>query len=742
VTAVNFDAIPAELRSERRWVVAREELRDGRPTKVPYCASDPARRASSTDEGTWSDFETARRLVEGGTFPWIGFMFHGSGYTGIDLDWKEDEKIEKGTIPDWATELILGLDSYTELSVSEKGAHVIAKGNLPPGGHRTGKTGTHPPVPAGSEVEMYDAGRYFVLTGHVLLSRPRIQERSEQIAALHARLFGAPQAEASEPVDGPAPAAALSDDTLLGKIRASKQGEKFTRLFDEGDTSAYKGDDSEADFALCVMLGWWTQKDHDRIERLFNRSKLGQRDKWTERADYRQKTIEKACKKLKAVYQPRVLTVEDFVAYMPTHAYYCVPTREFWSERSVDQRVPSPKEGQSTTEWLDFNRHVEQMTWWPGRPLVIENAILADGGLIDRAGFRIFNQYRPPVPLVGGEPTQVGIWLEHLRRIYPSDWNHAVGWFAHRIQRPHEKLNHALVLGGEPGIGKDTLLDPVRVGVGEWNTQEIAPADIMKRFNGYVKSVLLRISEGRDLGDVNRYAFYEHTKTLIAAPPEVLRVDEKHLREYPVPNLTGVLITTNHKTDGLYLPPNDRRHYVAWSDAVMADFDKQYWNDFYAWYKGGGRAHVVAYLSQPERLKDFDPKAPPPRTDAWQAIVDANLSPEDADVADALERMSGPDVATIEDLVTAAEDPGFKEWLRDRKNRRAVPHRLEACGYVLVRNPDATDGLWKIDGRRQALYGKRQLPSVERIKAARSRVIGPGFQLQAPTRKEADRVPF
>ncbi len=83
----------------------------------------------------------------------------------------------------------------------------------------------------------------------------------------------------------------------------------------------------------------------------------------------------------------------------------------------------------------------------------------------------------------------------------------------------------------------------------------------------------MRVSEARDLGEVNRYSFYEHLKAIIAAPPDVLRVDEKNLREYNVPNLCGVIITTNHKTDGIFLPADDRRHYVAWSDLTLDDFE-------------------------------------------------------------------------------------------------------------------------------------------------------------------------
>lgn len=64
---------------------------------------------------------------------------------------------------------------------------------------------------------------------------------------------------------------------------------------------------------------------------------------------------------------------------------------------------------------------------------------------------------------------------------------------------------------------------------------------------GFLKSVILRVSEARDLGDSDRYAFYDHMKSITAAPPDVLRIDEKNRAEYMIPNVAGVVITTNHK---------------------------------------------------------------------------------------------------------------------------------------------------------------------------------------------------
>jgi hypothetical protein len=314
----------------------------------------------------------------------------------------------------------------------------------------------------------------------------------------------------------------------------------------------------------------------------------------------------------------------------------------------------------------------------------------------------------------------------HLQRIYPDDAQHISRWLARRVQRPAEKINHVLLLGGPQGIGKDTLLEPVKYAIGPWNFTEVSPTHMFGRFNSFVRSVILRLSEARDLGDVNRFAFYEHMKTYSAAPPDVLRCDEKNLREYYVPNVCGVIITTNHKTDGIFLPADDRRHYVAWSYATKEDFTPEYWSSLYRWYEDDGCRNVAAYLTQMD-LAGFDPKAPPRTTAAFHAIVDANRAPEDADLADTLDEIGkagGPVAAVTIPMLVAAATGDFQYWLQDRKNRRIIPHRLESAGYVQVRNDAALDGLWKVNGRRQVIYARNDMSATERLKAARQILEG------------------
>lgn len=82
-----------------------------------------------------------------------------------------------------------------------------------------------------------------------------------------------------------------------------------------------------------------------------------------------------------------------------------------------------------------------------------------------------------------------------------------------------------------------------------------------------------------------------------------------------------------------------------------------------------------------------------------------------------LELIGNPDATTIARIAHGA-DLGLAEWIKDRKNRRLIPHRLEKVGYIPVRNDDRDDGLWKLNGKRQVVYAKSALSLRDRYKAA------------------------
>src|SRR5262245_16088454 len=279
--------------------------------------------------------------------------------------------------------------------------------------------------------------------------------------------------------------------------------------------------------------------------------------------------------------------ITDFFAHKPSGQFIYVPTREMWVPAGVNASfapIPVVKDGKpvlkkngepktiSPAAWLGRNRYVQALTWVPGEEMTVHDRLMVKGGWIKAEGKACFNMYLPPPELAGGDPKKAGPWLKHVRKIYPDEADHIIMWCAHRVQRPQEKINHALVLGGFQGIGKDTLMHPVKVTVGSWNCHEVSPKQVIGRFNPFLQSIILRVSEARDLGEVSRYEFYDAMKAYTAEPPEELRVDEKNLRCYYILNCCGVVITTNYKTDGIYLPPDDRRHFLAWSERTKAHF--------------------------------------------------------------------------------------------------------------------------------------------------------------------------
>ena len=149
ILPVLVENIPDELRARPQWVVWKAV--GEKPDKVPYSAKT-GRKASSTDLMTWSTFEEALGAYEKDGYAGVGFVFcSGDPYAGIDLDGCVDEN---GEIAVWAREIVRYLDSYTELSATGSGLHIVVRGDVP--NRRKG------------DVEVYSSKRFFTVTGHVV----------------------------------------------------------------------------------------------------------------------------------------------------------------------------------------------------------------------------------------------------------------------------------------------------------------------------------------------------------------------------------------------------------------------------------------------------------------------------------------------------------------------------------------------------------------------------------------------
>jgi putative DNA primase/helicase len=256
--------LPAEIRTSTRAVVWKYQQRGDRRTKVPYVPRRPFVRAAVDDPSTWDTFDTALAALRAGHADGVGIVLAKDYLAGTDFDDCVD--VATGALDVCTVPIVRALDSYTEVTPSGRGVHVLVHGTLPPGGRRRG------------HVEMYDEGRFFTVTGRHVAGTPlQIHERTAALAALHASVFGGSAA--------PPPAAQhrvlveQNDATLLARARAARNGGKFGALY-AGDTSRYQSH-SEADLALCNLLAFWTGSDAARMDTLFRSSGL-MRAKWDE----------------------------------------------------------------------------------------------------------------------------------------------------------------------------------------------------------------------------------------------------------------------------------------------------------------------------------------------------------------------------------------------------------------------------------------------------------------------------
>ena len=284
------------IRDLRQWVCWRPEVRDGKPTKIPYSPLT-GEKASSTNPETWAYYPEALEAYKERGYGGIGFVFTPEDdLCGVDLDGCLNP--ETGEIEGWAQEIIEDLDSYTEISPSGTGVHILVRGELPHGRNRKGK------------FEAYDAGRYFTITGRHLEGAPTtIEIRKEQLRSVTRRVLGEPESENGHKTNGSLAADnGLTDDEIVAKALSASNGERFARLW-SGDTSDY-GSHSEADLALCGMLAFWTGGDPARMDTLFRSSGL-YREKW-ERASYRNRTITEALSGKTEFYRPpRTVKLKD-----------------------------------------------------------------------------------------------------------------------------------------------------------------------------------------------------------------------------------------------------------------------------------------------------------------------------------------------------------------------------------------------------------------------------------------------
>ena len=166
---IHQENIPTQLQAIPQWVCWKgEHKKEGRMTKVPI-NPNTGKKARVNDSNTWSTYDDARSCCIKNNLDGLGFVFSADdNFIGIDLDHSIDSNT--GEIEKTAQSIIKQFDSYTEISPSGNGFHILIKGKLPNGGKKS------------SNIEIYDKLRFFTVTGHILNgSKKDIFDRSDRL---------------------------------------------------------------------------------------------------------------------------------------------------------------------------------------------------------------------------------------------------------------------------------------------------------------------------------------------------------------------------------------------------------------------------------------------------------------------------------------------------------------------------------------------------------------------------------
>ena len=419
--------------------------------------------------------------------------------------------------------------------------------------------------------------------------------------------------------------------------------------------------------------------------------------------------------------------------------------------RSLVARTAVVKQlGNETAIAVEKERVCSNVTWIPGGLSYIADKVVTEGGeLEDYEGNNLFNLYRPARPLsADADPDKAAFWLDLGRHIFgDEDLNRLLDCMAFKVQNPGLKINRGFLVGSrEQGIGKDMFLVGVRRAIGSANWGVKTAAGIMRAIEkdftaGFLQRTILQISEVHELGE-KRFAFYDAQKDWMAAPPHFLNVADKNVKEHPIQNAVLEILTSNHLTDGLYVPPEDRRVDVIWSHRTKAEISqltkldpKAYWADYLdRLQKRGDDEHIAAYLRARD-LSKFNPGAEPPKTEGWKRIVAGHRPAGDAGLLDLLDAMASdwcfatgylelrPPALTLEQMYHHPQcPPELKKLIADKGKARVVAHRLGDAHYGSFDRPGNAQGYWTINGRRQTIYVADDLAPDEKIAAAEALV--------------------
>ena len=182
--------------------------------------------------------------------------------------------------------------------------------------------------------------------------------------------------------------------------------------------------------------------------------------------------------------------------------------------------------------------------------------------------------------------------------------------------------------------------------LGRHNVADVAAKEVAEsQFNSWLigKNLIVLDMKEQTAGVLN-----EVFKSLLASPPHFIRVNEKFLPAFEVPNIASYIMFSNAKKP-LAIDDKDRRYFVYLSPA--APKPDAYYREYFGWVEDHA-VDVWGYLLNRD-VSAFLPKAPPPTTDAKEDLRERSKTKLELFLATALAENDAPldrDLVALSDI--------------------------------------------------------------------------------------------
>jgi hypothetical protein len=326
----------------------------------------------------------------------------------------------------------------------------------------------------------------------------------------------------------------------------------------------------------------------------------------------------------------------------------------------------------------DEARKADIMTYRPGQGPWIKDEN-ASGKTV-----QAINMWRPSgiVPAKNVTDDDVRPWLTHVELIFgplhePAA-THFLDCVAYKLQHPGLKINHAILLWGPTqGTGKDSVFEPIFRIIGKHNRSTITPEMLAGQFTPYLQCEVVVVEE---MMNFEKRATANKMKPNLACPPDTVTVNQKHLAPYAIPNIQWWVMFSNYE-DAVPIEETDRRYWVH-RCSLETPRDPTYYDALFAFYDNGGVEKIAGWLLARNVVGRFDPKAPPPMTDAKREMIKQTMPKQVRWVRDQFLEggmFAGRSVLTVGELLSAAHHDGTAPL---DVNHRHAATALRAEGFT------------------------------------------------------------